>query len=204
VPIDIDHLDADPDLDPLLVEVPEEVRTERLVIRALTLDDAHALFASIDASRDTLRPWMPWEAGVESDTDSRMTITRFIANRALRKDLPYGIFDAATGDHLGGTGLHRMDWRLRSFEIGYWLRSSAVGHGYVTETALALTRMAFEQLAARRVEIRLDPSNARSRAVPERLGFRLEGTLRDSLLDHNGEVRSTDVFSLVRGDELPW
>lgn len=187
----------------LLIDVPPEVHSERLLIRAMVPTDAEALFASVDESRDTLDPWMPWAAETRSVDDSREAIARFVANWSLRKDLPYGIFDAATGEHLGGTGLHRFDWELRMFEIGYWLRSSATGKGYVTESTRALTWMAFEELRARRVEIRLDPANARSKAVPERLGFVHEGTLRDSLLDHHGNVRSTDIYALVEGDPLP-
>lgn len=190
-------------LRPALIDVPSEFHSERLVIRALKPEDAPALFASIDESRETLDPWMPWAAGTRSIDDSREVIAKFVASWSLREDLPLGIFLAETGEHLGGTGFHRFDWNLRSFEIGYWLRSSAVGHGYVTETVRTLARAAFEQLRARRVEIRLDPENLRSKAIPERLGFRREGTLRSSLLDHHGRVRDTAIYALVEGDALP-
>jgi RimJ/RimL family protein N-acetyltransferase len=183
-----------------LIHVPAELRTERLIIRAMVPDDAPALFASIDESRATLRPWLPWVDSTRTVDDSRVTIAGFVARWSTREDLVYGIFDAATGRHIGGTGLHRIDWQLRAFEIGYWLSSAAVGHGYMLETVRELTRMAFEELDARRVEIRLDPTNLRSGAIPRRLGFVHEGTLRDSLLDHHGEVRSTEVHALVPAD----
>lgn len=163
-------------------------------------DDAPALFAGIGSSRQTLAPWLSWIDSTLSVDDSRVSIAGFVARWSTRADLVYGIFDAANGAHLGGTGLHRIDWDLRAFEIGYWLRSSAVGHGYMTEAVRELTRMAFGELDARRVEIRLGPANLRSRAIPRRLGFVHEGTLRDSLLDHRGEVRSTEVYALVTGD----
>jgi len=188
---------------PALIDVPSEIRTERLVIRALRPEDAQGLFESIDTSRESLSPWLGFVDATESVIDSRETVAQFIASWALRTDLPFGVFDAASGQHIGSTGLHRMDWKLRSFEIGYWLRTSAVGHGYMTETVQALTCMAFDALDARRVEIRLDPSNLRSKAIPERLGFQHEGTLRSSLIDHHGEVRSTSIYALVRGDTLP-
>lgn len=187
---------------PELVHVPTEIRTDRLVIRPWRQSDAEPLFDAIDRSRATLLPWLPW---VEHTTDvdgQRVTIARFESTWITRDDLVMGVF-SRNGDVLGGTGLHRMDWKLRAFEIGYWLASDAVGHGYMSESTAALTRMAFEVLDAQRVEIRLDPRNVRSRAIPERLGYVHEGTLRADALGVDGTLRDTEVFSLVGGDELP-
>jgi RimJ/RimL family protein N-acetyltransferase len=107
---------------------------------------------------------------------------------------------------LGGSGLARIDWTIRRFEIGYWLRESAVGFGYVSETVQLLTCLAFDRLEASRVEIRMDVRNTRSRAVPERLGFVYEGRLRRALPDVKARPRDVDVFALIHEDyeRLPW
>ena len=86
---------------------------------------------------------------------------------------------------------------MRRFEIGCWIRASAQGQGDVSEAVQALTRMAFSELQARRVEIRMDEKTLRSRAVAERCGFELEGVLRCDALSPNGEPRDTRVYSRI-------
>jgi RimJ/RimL family protein N-acetyltransferase len=138
--------------------------------------------------------------------DALATTRRLRARWLLREDVTLGIFDRQTGRLLGGSGLHRIDWTIRRFEIGYWLRESAVGHGYVTEAVQVLTRFAFEHLSANRVEIRMDTRNTRSRAVPERLGFVYEGCLRRALPDPENFPGDVALFGLIREDyqSLPW
>jgi ribosomal-protein-serine acetyltransferase len=124
----------------------------------------------------------------------------------LREDLVVGIFERQSGRLLGGSGLHRIDWNIRKFDIGYWLRDSAVGHGYATETVQVLTRFAFDHLDACRVEIRIDARNTPSRAVPERVGFIYEGRHRRALPDASGQPCDIEVFALIREDfeALAW
>ena len=99
--------------------------------------------------------------------------------------------------------MHRIDWSVPRFEIGYWRRSGEQGRGVVSEAVRALARFAFDQLGARRVEIRMSSDNARSRAVAERCGFTLEGVLRQDSLDVRGRPRDTVVYARVRGVEEP-
>jgi len=138
--------------------------------------------------------------------DARVTIARMQAEWLLREDLPLGVFDLANGALLGGTGLHRINWNIRTFEIGYWLRRSAEGHGYMAEAVQLLTRMAFDTLQANRVEIRMDARNTRSEQIPKRLGFIHEGTLRNNIPDAHGQPRDTHIYALIPDDyrRLPW
>jgi ribosomal-protein-serine acetyltransferase len=103
------------------------------------------------------------------------------------------------GMMIGGSGLHRIDWSIPKFEIGYWARTSHAGQGYITEAVNGITRFAFETLGAQRVEIRCDVKNERSAAVARRAGFALEGTLRQDARDHiSGGLRDTHIFAQVR------
>lgn len=111
-----------------------------------------------------------------------------------------GIWQKQTGIYLGGSGLHRIRWEVPSFEIGYWLRASAWGQGYVTETVRLLCALAFETLGGQRVEIRCDARNARSAAVPLRCGFVREACLRNESRDGAGNLRDTLVFALTPED----
>jgi RimJ/RimL family protein N-acetyltransferase len=111
-----------------------------------------------------------------------------------------GIFEAASDRFLGGCGLHRMDWNLGTFDSGYWLRSTAQGHGFMREAVTLLTRLAFDELKANRVQIRMDTRNLRSRRVAEEVGYHFEGTLRMSIPSSDGRPGDQHVFALTPED----
>jgi RimJ/RimL family protein N-acetyltransferase len=179
------------------IDLPDELLGPRVRLRPYREADAPALWEAIDESRAALDVWMPWAKGYRTPADALPSVRHLQANWLLRADLTVGIFDRHSGRLLGGSGLTRMDWVIRRFEIGYWVRSSAVGHGYATEATQVLTRFAFDQLQAKRVEIRMDPRNARSRAVPERLGFTFEGCLRNAFRGVDNQAHDTLVYALV-------
>lgn len=187
--------------DPVLIKVPEQIVTERLVIAAPRIGLGQAINAAICESLEQLKPWMPWAQVAPTVEESEAVMRNQHAKFVLRSDLVYQIYaktpDGQPGRLLGGTGLHRLNWSVRRFEIGYWIRTSAQGQGYVAETVRALTQMAFTELRARRVEIRMDDQNLRSRAVAERCGFEFEGLLRRDTLDVNGEPRDTRVYARI-------
>lgn len=191
---------------PVLVELPDKLLGPRVTVRPYHEDDASALWEAVEESRATLRDWMPWVNDYQAPEDTLAFIRRARARWSLREDLVMVVFERESGRLLGGSGLHRIDWTIRRFEIGYWLRSSAVGHGYVTETVQVLTGFAFDCLAANRVEIRMDVRNTRSRAVPVRLGFVFEGCQWRALPDVHSQPRDVDLFALIREDyeRLPW
>jgi RimJ/RimL family protein N-acetyltransferase len=187
--------------DPVLIKVPEQLLTERLVLAAPRAGLGQAMNAAVRESFEQLQPWMPWAEAEPSIEDTETVMRHQLAKFVLRSDLAYQFYlrtpDGQASRLLGGTGLHRLDWAVRRFEIGYWVRSSAAGQGYVTEAVKALADMAFTELRARRVEIRMDANNQRSRAVAERCGFELEGVLRRDSLTPAGEVRDTCVYARI-------
>ena len=194
-------------MEPVLIDVPERIETERLILRCPRRGDGAAVNAAVIASLAELSPWMPWAGAAptleESEAHCRRQQGRFI----LREDLVMFIFErdgsGGEGGFVGGAGLHRIDWTLRRFEIGYWRKTGHGGRGLVTEAVTALARMAFDALAARRVEIRTDDANVRSQRVAERAGFTLEAVLRFDSVSPADEPRSTRVYARVRGAEEP-
>lgn len=185
----------------LMIDVPERIETERLVIRCPRAGDGAAYHEAVADSIETLKPWLPWANDPQGVEISEALSRKFHAMFIARTDLVFALFergaDGAEGRLLGGSGLHRIDWQLRRFEIGYWIRSSHLGRGLVSEAVQALAGMAFETLQARRVEIRCDARNERSARVAERCGFELEGTLRRDALDVQGQPRDTRVFARI-------
>ena len=118
------------------------------------------------------------------------------------QEIATAVNESLTSTFVAGSGLHRIDWAARKFEIGYWCRSGYVGHGYVTEAVNAITEFAFTYLQANRVEIRCDTRNTRSIAVARRCGFLQEGILRHDSLGVDGELRSTFVFAKISPNEF--
>jgi RimJ/RimL family protein N-acetyltransferase len=187
-------------MNPILLDFPERIESERLVIRAPRAGDGRVLNAAVVESLPELRPWLPWAQHAPSVDESEAGVRRGHARWILRDDLWLLLFrkdGGREGPLVGCSGLHRMDWSVPSFEIGYWLRTSQQGCGYMTEAVHAITGFAFDVLRARRVEIRADDRNARSWRVAERCGYQLEGTLRNEALDTDGRPRDMRIYARV-------
>jgi RimJ/RimL family protein N-acetyltransferase len=130
---------------------------------------------------------------IESERFVRDSAARFLR----RDDLPLFMRLRDTGEFVGASGMHRIDWQVPRFEIGYWCRTSLVDKGYIGEAVEAITRFAFENLHAAQVEIRTDIQNTRSLRVAERLGFRLEGIMRRDTRTPQGALRDTRLYSML-------
>ena len=182
---------------PILRDFPDAFETERLWIRSPLPGDGAEVYAAVVESLEELKPWMPWarqELTVEVEEEN---MRRARAAFLERSDLMLMLFLKGTGTLVGGSGLHRIDWEVSKFEIGYWLRTRFAGQGFMTEAVHGITAFAFDRLGARRVEIRCDSRNRLSARVAERVGFCLEGELRNAEVGPGGEPRHTLVFSMI-------
>ncbi len=182
---------------PLLRDIPDCLETNRLLIRVPRAGDGPALNAAVCASLDELRPWMPWAQSAPTLDESEEIARRARVEFLERSNIMLLLLLKGTNTIVGGSGLHRIDWDVPRFEIGYWRRTGYEGQGYVTEAVGGITAFAFEALDAQRVEIRMDSRNRRSRAIAERAGYRLEGELRQDSRAVDGSLRNTLVFSLL-------
>jgi ribosomal-protein-serine acetyltransferase len=160
-------------------------------LRLFVPEDADEVFATVDRERDRLRRWLPWVDDSRRPDDTRRFIEETIATDG--REYAYGIW-AADG-FAGAIGLH-TDPGNRSAMIGYWIDEEHEGRGLVTKASRALTEVAFRDLAMYRVWLTADPSNVRSCAVAERLGFVREGVHRGDTL-HDGTFRDTVVYAIL-------
>lgn len=182
-------------------EIPEQFESERLIIRAPRVRDAAELRAAIAESIEELRPWMPWAKSVLTIEEYRANLRKARRRYLSGHDLRLNVFLKGTNTFIMGSGLHRIDWKVPKFEIGYWIRTPYSGQGYVTEAVNAITQFAFEQLGAKRVEIRMDDRNERSWRVAERCGFELEGILRNDRRAVDGSLENSRVYAKVFPDQ---
>jgi len=192
------HLNSNP----LLLSIPESIESSRLLIRAPLWDDGIKLNKAVIESESELKPWMPWAQNMPAIDESEVMIRKSRAQYLERSDLMLLLFLKETGELIGSSGLHRIDWQARKFEIGYWAHTAYSGQGYITEAVNAISTFAINELEANRVEIRCDSRNTRSARVAERLSFTLEGILRNEKCDVDGILRDTMIFAKVRGKEF--
>lgn len=189
-------------MNPILRDFPEQFETERLLIRAPRPGDGAMLYEAVMESLEDLKPWMPWAHHDIAPESEEGIARRMHANFVAREDLPLFILKKDSGEFVGGTGLHRFDWNVPRFEIGYWVRTRFGGKGYITEAAAGVANFAFEKLYAERVEIHVDERNERSWRVAERLNFKLEGAIRNHARDVNGKLKTTRIYAKLRAEWL--
>jgi len=175
------------------------IETRRLVVRCYQPSDTALLAESISESVEHLKPWLPWAYNEPEPIEEKaQRMKRFRGLFDLGQDFVYGIFNPEETKLIGGTGLHT---RLGEdqLEIGYWIHKDYLNQGLVTESTRALVKVAFEVLHVHRLEIHCDPENFASAAVPRKLGFAHEGTMRakSRFLD---EWRDTMVWGLLDTD----
>ncbi len=180
-----------------LDHLPETLESERLQIRVARPGDGAMFNEAVLESLPELAPWLGWVRPAptleKSEADCRAAHERFLRN----EDLMAFFLAKDTGELVGGSGLHKADWTLRQFEVGYWGRARFAGSGLMTEGVRALARHAIELLGANRVFLTTDERNERSRRLAERAGFEFEGTLRHDRLDLEGKLRNTRVYAIV-------
>lgn len=154
------------------------IETKRLLVRCYNPSDASLLAETVTENVEHLRPWMTWVySEPEPIEDKVQRLKRFRGMFDLGQNFVYGIFNPEDTKLLGGTGLYPRIGE-GGLEIGYWIHKDYINQGLVTECTAALVKVAFELMHAHRLEIHCDPANLASAAIPRKLGFTLEGTLR--------------------------
>jgi ribosomal-protein-serine acetyltransferase len=185
---------------PVLFDIPEQIETERLMLRAPQPHTGAIIHRSIHNSLDTLIPWSPWAYDPPSVDQCEEHERRVRAKFILRESLPYVAFLKDTGDHVGNIGFVKTVWSVPYFEVGYWVASAHQRKGYASEAVIALTDMAFRVMQAERVQLQCDVLNVASASVARRCGFTLEGTIRCDMREPDGRVSSAFMFSIVRSE----
>lgn len=159
--------------------------------------DAETIYRVVRENLEELKRWMPWASDDYSiDTARAFVKTNLIE---LAKD---GVFAAAVvfDEKIVGTiGFHNLNKENKSVQLGYWLDKNAQGKGLITKCCVALISFAFQNLRLNRIQINCNVENTKSRAVPERLGFKLEGVHRQ-VERLNDEFRDWAIYALLAAD----
>lgn len=186
-------------MDPILRDLPYSFESERLTIRGPLPGDGIVVRTAVVESQAELKQWLPWAVNIPSETEYEANVRKGQIRFLAREDLWMMLFLKGTNILVGGSGLHRINWEVPKLEIGYWVRSSYAGKGYISEAVNAITHYAFTECQANRVEIRCDELNVRSAAVAQRTGFNHEGTLLAEDRHHlSNDLRNTMIFAKTR------
>jgi ribosomal-protein-serine acetyltransferase len=169
------------------------------VLRPYNEDDAAELTAVVAENREHLARWLPWAA-----TYGHQDSLDFIALSRAQIEAGEGFEGAIVvdGEIVGGAGFHAVDRLNHSTSIGYWLTAAAQDSGLMTATVRALLDQAFGPWELHRVVIEAVLDNARSRAIPERLGFTEEGVLREAKLIR-GRYEDAALYAMLASDWRP-
>jgi len=114
---------------PILMDFPESFETERLLIGSPLTGDGHVLHAAVRESIDQLSPWMPWPKEHRTVDDSEASARRARVAFLGRTELRLNLYLKGADPLVGSSGLHRIDWEVPKFEIGYWCRTGFTGRG---------------------------------------------------------------------------
>lgn len=171
---------------------------EETELRLIELHHVTEFLDLVNANREHWRRWHPWLPDtMRSAADAEKFITAWLLNFATRKGFCAGIWFE---DRLCGMIYHvNPDWMNRSVFLSYWLDEAHQGKGIMTESCRAFISHAFNVWKMNRITIQCAVENTRSRAIPERLGFKLEGIVREAEWLYS-RFADHALYSLLRSD----
>lgn len=170
--------------------------TKTIVLRPTTLESTSDIYHAIVRERNYLREWLPFVDFTKQESDTLAYVQGVIDNQEIQ----YSIYDA--DKFLGRIGFNHMDSQNHKAEIGYWIIEEAQGKGIVTRSVKELLMMAFTELNLNKIVIRAGIENSKSRSIPERLGFTLEGIERDGELLVNNKYTDLAIYGLLKREFL--
>jgi ribosomal-protein-serine acetyltransferase len=147
-----------------------------VALEPLSVAHSQRLYDLTEANRAHLRQWLPWLDHIQSLQDTAAFV-QSVAQQSTRDGVPnVALFHH--GKLCGVAGFHAVKKMHGSGSIGYWLAQGSSGQGVVSTAVRELLRIGFSELKLNKIEIHCAVHNLKSRAIPERLGFQYEGSLR--------------------------
>ena len=170
---------------------------EKLSLRLRKEEDSKEAFGLVDKNREELRRWLPWVDSTLSADDTKKYIIECREKFEKKETADFGI--VYENSLVGSGGFNKIDLVNEWAEIGYWLDGDHQGKGIMTEAVKAMINYGFNELHLHRIRIRCDSLNVKSKAIPERLGFKLEGVQRE---DHKygGEFSDGLIYGLLKNE----
>lgn len=186
---------------PLALMSTPRLQGERVYLRAPSADDWREWAELRAASRAYLTPWEPtWGDDALTRDAYRRRLRHYMQEWRAGEGYTFFIFLSRQRRLAGGISLSNVRRGVaQSASVGYWMGEAHAGQGIMTESLCALLPFIFDELRLNRLEAACLPSNAPSRAVLRKVGFREEGIARH-YLKINGRWHDHLLFGLLVGD----
>jgi ribosomal-protein-serine acetyltransferase len=169
-----------------------------VTIRPLAEDDTGEITLAVRESFAELSPWMPWCHEQYSVSDAASWVQTAKAARESGAMYDFAIVDPG-GRYAGACGINRINRFDGVGNIGYWVRTSCVGRGFVSAAVRHLIPWAFANIPLNRLEIVVAVGNERSHRVAERVGAHRDAVLRKRLM-LKGVPQDAVLYSVIRPD----
>lgn len=189
---------------PLLLSIPTQFETERLLLRSYQPGDGRWYY---DMSQRNKPHLAQYESGnalmqIQSQEEAEVVVREFAASWAMRKAFFLGAFLKGSQEFMAQIYIGVVSWELPEFELGYFADVAQQGKGYVSEAANGALCFLFEHLNAHRVRLECDDTNIRSSRVAERCGMIREAHFRENKKNRDGSFSGTYHYGLLRREFL--
>ena len=175
----------------------KELQSDRLLLRQITGQDAEDLF-EIYSNKEVMLYFDDRNA-FEDMSEAEAMANGYEDGIKNKWEIRWGIVLKETGKLIGTCGFHAISDYDKRVEIGYDLNRDYWGKKIMTEALSLIIKFVFEVSDVNRIEAFVEPPNTGSRALLEKLGFTLEGTLRQHEMCR-GELIDIQILGLLRDD----
>lgn len=190
----------------ILIDLPEIIETPRLKLQIPKAGFGRQLFSAVNDGYEDYVKWLNWPQNMPNIESLEEECRKHHAEFILRDFIRYLIVDKAKEKVIGRCAFpsFQANWVIPQFGISYFVCKSERSKGYATESAHAMSLLAFRILKARKLEIYCDAENVASTRIPIKLGFKLEYQQRGGWPKQNGNLAELETYSIFSEDSLPY
>ena len=170
---------------------------DKILLRSYEVADAQELFDAVNNSRKHLNPWLEWVSKTTKPEHSLQFIQNAIQWQNNQEALTLGIFE--NDKVVGGIGMHEWDRETKRAQIGYWISAGYEGKGIINKSLIKFIEFLFDKVNLNKIEVHFLQANKRSAKVATRLGFKVEGIIRQSIL-RNGMPEDMVIAGLLKDE----
>ena len=177
------------------------LQDDAILLRPYSAVDIDELYLAARESIHEVGRWLPWCHPQYTRAEAEAWVLSRAKAWKNAQEYSFVIAQLGSGRFLGGCGLNQIEPQARRANLGYWMRTSATGHGYATRAARLLARWGALHLGLERMEIVAAVGNVGSQRVALKAGATQEGIARSRLRTQDVQHDAV-VFSIVRQDIL--
>jgi ribosomal-protein-serine acetyltransferase len=184
----------------MLLEIPSELETERLILRPYQKGDGKAFFSLLQNNYEHLKEHVDEATDIKNEEEAEIRVRELASDWVARNRFVMVIQEKESHTSIGQIWIEPVNWNVPSFEIGWFLQKYREGEGIITEAARRCLTFLFEDLNAHKVVVKARETNVRSFRVAERCNFVKEGLLRDHARIGDNEWVGLLCYGMLRSE----